>query len=195
MTQILTDLPAQGLFTWSGGPRSSGVGFFCFHALEDTKQKKPTPLDRGPPLHVNRALMFLFLLPENCQYPFVPLFKLLNVFVGTYFLVYDLLTPFSYACLMLIYIAEKTDPQSWWVLVHFATLIITTDFDFSHLVQLPADSDSETPGFQWHHFTRKIFLGQYNYTRPVIYITLYLPQKSFVLTKKKVQMMKFENST
>ena len=42
------------LFTWSGGPRSSGVGFFCFHALGDTKQKKPTPLDRGSPLHVNR---------------------------------------------------------------------------------------------------------------------------------------------
>ena len=32
------------LFTWSGGPRSSGVSFFCF----------VTPLDRGPPLHVNR---------------------------------------------------------------------------------------------------------------------------------------------
>ena len=46
-----------GLFTWSGGSRSSGVGFFCFHALGDTKQKKPTPLDRGPPLHVNRVLM------------------------------------------------------------------------------------------------------------------------------------------
>ena len=103
---------SKGLFTWSGGPRSSGVGFFCFHALEDTKQKKPTPLDLGPPLHVNIVLMFLFLLPENCQYPFVPLFRLLNVFVGTYFLVYDLLTPFSYACLKLIYIAEKTDPQS-----------------------------------------------------------------------------------
>ena len=43
----------KGLFTWSGGPRSSGVGFFCFHALGDTKQKKPTPLDRDPPLHVN----------------------------------------------------------------------------------------------------------------------------------------------
>ena len=44
-----------GLFTWSGGPRPGGVGFFCFHAPEDTKQKKPTPLDRGPPLHVNRV--------------------------------------------------------------------------------------------------------------------------------------------
>ena len=39
------------------GTRSSGVGFFCFHALGDTKQKKPTPLDRGPPLHVNRPLL------------------------------------------------------------------------------------------------------------------------------------------
>ena len=47
----------KGLFTWSGGPRSSGVGFFCFHALWDTKQKKPTRLDRGPPLHVNRVLI------------------------------------------------------------------------------------------------------------------------------------------
>ena len=41
---------------WGGGPRSSGVGFFCFHALRGTKQKKTTPLDRGPPLHVNRVL-------------------------------------------------------------------------------------------------------------------------------------------
>ena len=45
----------KGLFTWSGGPWSSGVGFFCFHALEATKQKKPTPLDQGPPLHVKRV--------------------------------------------------------------------------------------------------------------------------------------------
>ena len=46
---------SKGLFTWSEGPRSSGVGFFSFHALEDTKQRKPIPLDRGPPLHVNRV--------------------------------------------------------------------------------------------------------------------------------------------
>ena len=39
------------------GTPVSGVGFFCFHALEDTKQKKLTPLDRGPPLHVNRVLV------------------------------------------------------------------------------------------------------------------------------------------
>ena len=44
----------EGLFTWSGGPRSSGVGFFCFVSPRAWKQKKPTPLDRGPPLHVNR---------------------------------------------------------------------------------------------------------------------------------------------
>ena len=53
---ILKDSVTKGLFTWSGGPRSSGVGFFCFHAMGNTKQKKPTPLDRGPPLHVNRPL-------------------------------------------------------------------------------------------------------------------------------------------
>ena len=49
----------KGLFTWSGGPRSSGVGFFCFYALGETKQKKSTPLDRVPPLHVNRVLVTL----------------------------------------------------------------------------------------------------------------------------------------
>ena len=42
------------LFTWSGGPRSNGVSFFCFVSSRAWKQKKPTPLDRGPPLHVNR---------------------------------------------------------------------------------------------------------------------------------------------
>ena len=47
---------SKSLFTWSGGLQSSWVGFFCFQALGDTKQKKPTPLDRGPPLHVNRVL-------------------------------------------------------------------------------------------------------------------------------------------
>ena len=51
---------SKGLFTWGGGPRSSGVDLFCFHALEDTKQKKPTPLDRGPPLHVNRVETYCF---------------------------------------------------------------------------------------------------------------------------------------
>ena len=46
----------KGLFTWSGGPQSSGVGFFCFVFPRAWKQKKPTPLDRGLPLHVNRPL-------------------------------------------------------------------------------------------------------------------------------------------
>ena len=52
---FFTNLSSKTLFTWSGGPRSRGVGFFCFHALRGTKQKKLTPLDRGPPLHVNRV--------------------------------------------------------------------------------------------------------------------------------------------
>ena len=55
----------KGLFTWSGGPQSSGVGFFCFHALGDTKQKKPTLLDRGPPLHVNRVLVKLWIYENH----------------------------------------------------------------------------------------------------------------------------------
>ena len=55
---LTVEILNKGLFTWSVGPRSSGVGFFCFHALGDTKQKKPTPLDRGPPLHVNRVLLY-----------------------------------------------------------------------------------------------------------------------------------------
>ena len=49
------------------GPRSSGVGFFCFHALADTKQKKPTPLDRGPPLHVNRVLLTIKMLSNGMR--------------------------------------------------------------------------------------------------------------------------------
>ena len=51
--------PIKTLFKWSGGPRSSGVSFFCFVSLRAWKQKKPTPLDRGPPLHVNRPLVTL----------------------------------------------------------------------------------------------------------------------------------------
>ena len=52
------------LFTWSGGPRSSRVGFFCFVSPRAWKQKKPTPLDRGPPLHVNRPLDFKILISD-----------------------------------------------------------------------------------------------------------------------------------
>ena len=55
----------KGLFTWNGTDRRpSGVGFVCFNALEDTKQNKLTPLDRGPPLHVNRVLV---VRPEDCS--------------------------------------------------------------------------------------------------------------------------------
>ena len=42
------------LFTWTGGLRFSGVSFFCLVSPRAWKQKKPTPLDRGPPLYVNR---------------------------------------------------------------------------------------------------------------------------------------------
>ena len=51
----ITPSKFKGLFTWSGVPRSSGVGFFSLHALRHTKQKKLTPLDQGSPLHVNRV--------------------------------------------------------------------------------------------------------------------------------------------
>ena len=57
LTQFCTKFKSpglKGLFTWSGGPRSSGVSFFCFVSPREWKQKKPTPLDQGPPLHVNR---------------------------------------------------------------------------------------------------------------------------------------------
>ena len=43
------------------------VSFFCFHALGDTKQKKLTPLDRGPPLHVNRPLLFVVNARNNLK--------------------------------------------------------------------------------------------------------------------------------
>ena len=49
-----TQANCKTLFTWSGGPRSSGGSFFCFVSPRACKQKKPTPLGRGPPLHVNR---------------------------------------------------------------------------------------------------------------------------------------------
>ena len=49
-----TQANCKTLFTWSGGPRSSGVSFFRFVSPRACKQKKPTPLGRGPPLHVNR---------------------------------------------------------------------------------------------------------------------------------------------
>ena len=38
-------------------PGLVGLVSFVFHALGDTKQKKLTLLDRGPPLHVNGVLV------------------------------------------------------------------------------------------------------------------------------------------
>ena len=53
-------MTTEGLFTWSGGPRSSGVGVFCFHALGDTKQNKLTPLDRESPTPCKQGLSYTF---------------------------------------------------------------------------------------------------------------------------------------
>ena len=44
-----------------GDPRSSGVGFFCFHALGDAKQKKPTPTRPGSPTPCKQSLSSEFL--------------------------------------------------------------------------------------------------------------------------------------
>ena len=40
-----------------GNPGLVGIGFFCFVSSRAWKQKKPTPLDRGPPLHVNKPVV------------------------------------------------------------------------------------------------------------------------------------------
>ena len=53
-TNFYLFLQIKTLFTWSGGPRSSAVSFFCFVSPRAWKQKKPTPLNREPPRHVNR---------------------------------------------------------------------------------------------------------------------------------------------
>ena len=53
---LVKRLVSKTLFTWSGGPRSSGVSFFCFVSSRAWKQKKPTPLDRGPPTPCKQAL-------------------------------------------------------------------------------------------------------------------------------------------
>ena len=56
---------SKGLFKWSGGPWSSGVGFFCFHALEDTKQKKPNPTRPGSPTPCKQGLKQSFVSSES----------------------------------------------------------------------------------------------------------------------------------
>ena len=47
---------SKGLFTWSGGPRSSGVGFFCFVSPRAWKQNPTRP---GPPTPCKQALILL----------------------------------------------------------------------------------------------------------------------------------------
>ena len=47
------------------GPRSSVVSLFCFVFPRAWKQRKLTPLDRGPPLHVNRPLLTFTRYPAN----------------------------------------------------------------------------------------------------------------------------------
>ena len=48
-----------------GDPSLVGLCFFRLHALGNTKQKKLTPLDRGPPLHVNRVLGYLHTITDS----------------------------------------------------------------------------------------------------------------------------------
>ena len=156
---------------------------------KDPKKRNDTNFDRVA------SLMF-FLLRENCHYPFGPLFRLLNVFAGKYFLVYCLLTPFSCACLMLIYRCKNRSPVR--VLVHFATLIITTDFDFSHLAQLLADLNSD--GVQkLLAFIGTILLVRYFLDSTTIhdlcFISPYIFNKNALCwQKKRSKMLKFENS-
>ena len=72
--------PLQTLFTWSGGPRSSGAGFFCFVSSRTSKQKKPTSLDWGPPLHVNRVSILACpsVSPFVCAVLVIPYFHVLS---------------------------------------------------------------------------------------------------------------------
>ena len=45
------------MFTWSGGPRSSGVGFFCFVSPRAWKQNKTNPTRPGSPTPCKQALL------------------------------------------------------------------------------------------------------------------------------------------
>ena len=45
----------KGLFTWNGGPRSSGVGFFCF-TLWGTQNKETYPTRPGSPTPCKQGL-------------------------------------------------------------------------------------------------------------------------------------------
>ena len=58
---------SKGLFTWSGGPRSSGVGFFCFVSPRAWKQKKPNPTRPGSPTQCKQALNLLLFCHSRCR--------------------------------------------------------------------------------------------------------------------------------
>ena len=53
-----TERETKTLFTWSGGPRSSGVRFFCFVSPRTWKQKKTNPTRPGSPTPCKQALNF-----------------------------------------------------------------------------------------------------------------------------------------
>ena len=67
---------SKTLFTWSGGPWSSGVGFFCFVSSRARKQKKPTPLTNPTCKQALNQLLFCFLVPLSPS-------LLLNLFLPT----------------------------------------------------------------------------------------------------------------
>ena len=63
---LLTHAWLRACLHGGGGPRSSGVGFFCFHALGGTKQKKLTPLARpGSPTPCKQGLSRIGLYTIN----------------------------------------------------------------------------------------------------------------------------------
>ena len=47
---------SKGLFTWSGGPRSSGVGFFLFSRSGGHKTKETYPTRPGSPTPCKQGL-------------------------------------------------------------------------------------------------------------------------------------------
>ena len=49
-------LPLSIAFTWSGGPRSSGIGFFCFSRSGGHKTKETYPTRPGSPTPCKQGL-------------------------------------------------------------------------------------------------------------------------------------------
>ena len=69
---------AKTLFTWCGGPRSSGVGFFCFVSPQSVKTKETNPTRPGSPTPCKQALRFrisrfYFLCYHGCIKVIIPL--------------------------------------------------------------------------------------------------------------------------